>query len=210
MDNIADQVRKIGWYTLLHNKLDYRQVCVHEGISWRYCITGTPHGPRFNIKMSSYQYRKSHCGDKTVVRSSYLHNGIPYTGKTTSLYWIRAMDTSASQITDNSLFRLTISNTSKVHLTGPFWKESNGYGWMRIVFPCHDTTMSNRFPQKDMIWENVQGIKATTSLPYVTTSSRWRKWGNLLRVFITVDNPWIKGNPRARYLRGVTRSNLHN
>ena len=32
-------------------------------------------GPRFNIKMS-YQYRKSHCGDKTVVRSSYLHNGI--------------------------------------------------------------------------------------------------------------------------------------
>ena len=47
-------------------------------------------GPRFNIKMSSYQYRKSHCGDKTVVRSSYLHNGISYTGKMTSLYWIRA------------------------------------------------------------------------------------------------------------------------
>ena len=46
-------------------------------------------GPRFNIKMSSYQYRKSHCGDKTVVKSSYLHNGISYTGKTTSLYWIR-------------------------------------------------------------------------------------------------------------------------
>ena len=44
-------------------------------------------GPRFNIKMSSYQYRKSHCGDKTVVRSSYLHNGISYTGKMTSLYW---------------------------------------------------------------------------------------------------------------------------
>ena len=44
-------------------------------------------GPRFNIKMSSYQYRKSHCGDKTVVRSSYLHNVISYTGKTASLYW---------------------------------------------------------------------------------------------------------------------------
>ena len=43
-----------------------------------------------NIKMSSYQYRISHCGDKTVVRSSYLHNGISYTGKITSLYWIRA------------------------------------------------------------------------------------------------------------------------
>ena len=47
-------------------------------------------GPRFNIKMTSYQYRKFHCGDKTVVRSSYLHNGISYTGKMTSLYWIRA------------------------------------------------------------------------------------------------------------------------
>ena len=36
----------------------------------------------FNIKMSSYQYRKSHCGDKTIIRSSYLHNGNSYTGKT--------------------------------------------------------------------------------------------------------------------------------
>ena len=43
-------------------------------------------GGWFNIKMSSYQYRKSHCGDKTVVRSSYLHNGISYTGKMSSLY----------------------------------------------------------------------------------------------------------------------------
>ena len=54
-----------------------------RGIHW------TP-GSWFNIKMSSYQYRKSHCGDKTVVRSSYLHSGISYTGKMTSLYWIRA------------------------------------------------------------------------------------------------------------------------
>ena len=41
--------------------------------------------------MSSYQYRKSHCGDKTVVRSSYLHNGISYAGKMSSLYWIGAL-----------------------------------------------------------------------------------------------------------------------
>ena len=50
-------------------------------------------GPWFNIKMSSYRYRKYHCGDKTVVRSSYLHNGISYTGKMASLYWIRAQTT---------------------------------------------------------------------------------------------------------------------
>ena len=43
-------------------------------ISWIICNIWTiPHlfefnsGPWFNIKMSSYQYRKSHCGDKTVV-----------------------------------------------------------------------------------------------------------------------------------------------
>ena len=47
-------------------------------------------GAQFNIKMTSYQYRKSHCGDKTAVRSSYLHNGIFYTGKMSSLYWTRA------------------------------------------------------------------------------------------------------------------------
>ena len=45
-------------------------------------------GPWFNIKMSSYQYRNSHCGDKTILRPSYLHNGISYTGKMTYLYWI--------------------------------------------------------------------------------------------------------------------------
>ena len=35
-------------------------------------------GPWFSIKMSSYQYRKSHCGDKTILRPSYLLYGISY------------------------------------------------------------------------------------------------------------------------------------
>ena len=47
-------------------------------------------GPQFNKKMPSYQYKKSHRGDKTVVRLYYLHNGISYLGKMVSLYWIRA------------------------------------------------------------------------------------------------------------------------
>ena len=40
--------------------------------------------------MTSYQYRKSHRGDKTILRPSYLHHGISYSGKMTSLYWIGA------------------------------------------------------------------------------------------------------------------------
>ena len=35
--------------------------------------------------------RKFNSGDKTVVRSSYLHNGNSYTGKISSLYWIGAL-----------------------------------------------------------------------------------------------------------------------
>ena len=43
-------------------------------------------GPWFNINVQSFQYRRSHCGDKTI-RSSYLHNGISITGKMALLYW---------------------------------------------------------------------------------------------------------------------------
>ena len=62
-------------------------------IYFRYLISlndFTRPGGWFNIKMPSYQYRKSHCGDNTVLRLPYLHNGISYTGKMSSLYWIRA------------------------------------------------------------------------------------------------------------------------
>ena len=45
----------------------------------------------FNIKMSFYQSRNSYYGDKTILWLSYLHNGISYTGKMTSLYGIKAM-----------------------------------------------------------------------------------------------------------------------
>ena len=77
-------------------------------------------GPWFNIKMSSYQYRKPHCGDKTILRPSYLHNRISYTGKMTSLYWIGAQEVSnplalgpsllvglSSQI-DNALYQIIV------------------------------------------------------------------------------------------------------
>ena len=37
---------------------------------------------RLNIKIPSYEYRKSHYTDKTVSRPSYLNNGNPILGKT--------------------------------------------------------------------------------------------------------------------------------
>ena len=54
--------------------------------SYEVCWASLNSGAWFNIKIPSYQYRKSHCGDKTVVRSSYLHNGISYTGKMTDIF----------------------------------------------------------------------------------------------------------------------------
>ena len=78
-------------------------------------------GGWFNIKMPSYQYRKSHYGDKTICWPSYLHNGISYTGKMASLYWIRAqeltllvLDTGNSQMTI-ALLSQTAENTERQH-----------------------------------------------------------------------------------------------
>ena len=42
----------------------------------------------FTIKMPSYQYRKSHCHDNTILSTQW----ISYTGKMAFLYWIRSLD----------------------------------------------------------------------------------------------------------------------
>ena len=70
-----------------------RRHCVMSTNLLEYTDPGPGGWINIKIKMSSYQYRKSHCGDKTILRPSYLHNGISYTGKTTSLYWIEAQFT---------------------------------------------------------------------------------------------------------------------
>ena len=78
------------FYSILRVKRSY--ICMQcicgirlLGILYILCTGGPRHqngfrggrGGGFNIKMSSYQYRKSHCGDKTILRPSYLYNGIP-------------------------------------------------------------------------------------------------------------------------------------
>ena len=55
------------------------------------CCQQANTGGWFNIKTTSCQYRKSHCGDKAILRPSYFHNGISYTGNMSSLYWIKAL-----------------------------------------------------------------------------------------------------------------------
>ena len=45
-------------------------------------------GPWISINMSSYPYRECHSKDHLVVTSSYIQNGISYTYRVVSLYWI--------------------------------------------------------------------------------------------------------------------------
>ena len=49
-------------------------------------------GAPIQYKDDTSPVQEIHCGDKTILRPSYLHNEISYTGKRTSLYWIRAQN----------------------------------------------------------------------------------------------------------------------
>ena len=77
-------------------ELHLKKICKRHEIKGKSCVTCRGliqymHHVHtlVHIKMLSYHYRKSHCKDKSILWSSYLHNEISSTGKT-SLYWIRA------------------------------------------------------------------------------------------------------------------------
>ena len=59
----------------------------YYNVKWYDLLSPWPH---LSIKMPSYQYRKSHCGDEMnqmILRPSYLHNKIFYsTGKMSRWY----------------------------------------------------------------------------------------------------------------------------
>ena len=121
-------------------------------------------GGWFNIKMSSYQYRKPHYGDKTILRPSYLHNGISYTGKMSSLYWIMA------QVALNNTLRLERKGR---HFAGNIFK-SIWVFWFALSNHCQTISISwrnclglNR--RQGIIWINVDLFHCLTRL----------HWGNI-------------------------------
>ena len=88
--------------------------------------------------MSSYQWRKSHCGDKTVVRSSYLHNEISYTGKMSYLYSIRAQAALTTQdiqpkIILNSHLLKFDSYRAPIAVVKLFWKFGQSTSQCKIL-----------------------------------------------------------------------------
>ena len=82
----------------------------------RACQHWTGNRALVNIKMTSYQYRKSHVRNKTILRPSYLHNGISYTDRMTSLYWIRAQAITCSNVDrDVSRYMASLGNNALTH-----------------------------------------------------------------------------------------------
>ena len=105
---------------------------------------GVPVGG-FNIKISSYQYRKSHCEDKTILRSSYLHNGISYTGKMTFWYWISAQGITCSLFpsvtTDKSNAMKDVSLTIHIYCRHTLFIRPSST-WQPIQADVTDVVMS--------------------------------------------------------------------
>ena len=92
-------------------------------------------GPWFNIKIVSYQYRKSHCGDKTILRPSYLHNGISYTGKMISLYWIRPQISSV--VDKDCIWKCILLSMCPLQIDGYQCSRNMSVWYMPTVYSLH-------------------------------------------------------------------------
>ena len=142
--------------------------------------------------MLSYQHRKSHGGDKMVVRSSYLHHGISYTGKMASLYWIRAQDPNSKlEFVDRWSTRTPPSPTAKIQTTHVTLTiellTSKWYTTHHLLMGCICGTYEYN------PWNRQQAIKRTrraghmhrqtdghseTDIPHTTSLS----WGDIIKV----------------------------
>ena len=121
-------------------------------------------GPWFTLNMS-YQYRKFDCGDEAVIRSSYLHNGNSYTGKTASLCWI------------NHLFILLI-----------VWPcaASSSYRMQAIVSDSARINKCNLSPI-NVTLKNWLSHSCPTSTASAIFSTRWSEWLSYLYKFALSD-----------------------
>ena len=158
-------------------------------------------GGWFSMKMPSYQCRKSHYGDKTILRP-----WISYTVKMISLDWIRALGSTWDRWKANGTFVLTsrkfcldfpqLGSHYLVHLRN-LW-----YMVWTDIFPCHvpgylshdDVIKWKYFPR---YWPFVRGIhRSPVNSPH---KGQWR--GALMISLICARiNGWVS-NREAGDLR---------
>ena len=149
--------------------------------------------------MSSFQYRKSHCGDKTVVRSSYLHNGISYTGKTTYSYCIRALVTH-TYVRVGELLRPWHRSLSRVRRQATTWTITDFLSLGPLGINFIDKWIKIYFHSKQYIFENGHLIQFVKILP-----------NNASRPFhsysLTLTPAWISNNTNYNVWYEITNSN---
>ena len=104
-------------------------------------------GPWFNIKMPFNQYRKSHCKDKTVSRSSCLYNGISY--KTTSFYWIKTLGFWIS-FALNIILQQHYHNSCDIIINLDKWEQYSSCFDVHVIRWCHNRADSRLAPSQ---WE---------------------------------------------------------
>ena len=109
------------WYLDIYNKDPFN--CIFTTIE--HSKERAP-GAWFNIKTWSYYYRKSHCGDEMVVRPSYVHNQISYTGKMASLYWTTPRVAVPAHLSLSDMFALFVKynfykHSSTTHFSSLQW-----------------------------------------------------------------------------------------
>ena len=163
-------------------------------------------GPWFNIKMLSYQYRKSHCGGKTVVRSSYIHNGISHTGKMSSLYWIGAQVlyfTDALVVAGHLNLELfscvyikKVCLDYRAQVTGPLWKESTGDWWFPSQRASNVETVSSWWCHMclflDASWSIYALVYIKSLLSQCWQILNWTHRNKLFEIWIKVSTYFLK------------------
>ena len=95
-------------------------------------------GP-YSIKIYHLTSTRNPIVDKTVVRSSYLHNGISYTGKMISLYWIGALLV---------YLDLIVSNRGKLYYTRHHDSNTDGYCFNALQYIMQFRTVMAAAEQK--------------------------------------------------------------
>ena len=130
-------------------------------------------GAWFIIKMLSYQYRKSHCGDETIVISSYLHNGISYTGKMTSLYWIRAQ---VFVCTVLSFSGTILAHSHKQKLAFRDLVQHVYYCSSEYIYTSHIRSLNTQKPRFRVILVRISSLVICAALCKITVSSLLKYW----------------------------------
>ena len=122
-----------------HDQTPSDRYNIHNWLSWNGSIIikllfliCMNQGAWFNSQMSSYQCRKSHCGDKTVVRSSYLHNKISYTGTMTSGSRFN-MKMSSNQYRKSHCGDKTVVRSSYLHNGISYTGKTTSLYWIRAL-----------------------------------------------------------------------------